>query len=117
MGDPATATSDASRGTSLPADPSEDELARHWSLTPTDLVVIAECRGPDHRRRFALQLCMLRNQGRFLEDYRDAPIKIVNHLSRQLDLAPVSVSRSARPGTDGAGTIAAYPSSSPNPGF
>ena len=89
MGDPATATSDASRGTSLPADPSEDELARHWSLTPTDLVVIAECRGPDHRRRFALQLCMLRNQGRFLEDYRDAPIKIVNHLSRQLDLAPV----------------------------
>jgi TnpA family transposase len=72
-----------------PLDPSEDELARHWSLTPADLAVIAECRGPDHRRRFAVQLCMLRAHGRFLDDYRQAPIKIVNHLSRQLGLAPV----------------------------
>ena len=71
------------------ADPSEDELARHWSLTQADLAVIAECRGPDHCRRFALQLCMLRAHGRFLDDYRHAPVKIVNHLSRQLGLAPV----------------------------
>ena len=71
-----------------PLDPSEDELARHWSLTPEDLAVIAECRGPDHRRRFAVQLCTLRTHGRFLDDYRRAPIKIVNHLSRQLGLPP-----------------------------
>ncbi len=89
MGDSATATSHTSRGTSLPVDPSEDELAQHWSLTLEDVAVIAECRGPDHRRRFALQLCVLRNQGRFLEDYRHAPVKIVNHLSRQLGLEPV----------------------------
>ncbi len=73
----------------VPADPSEDELARHWSLTPADLAVIAECRGPDHRRRFALQLCIMRASGRLLDDYRRAPIKIVNHLSRQLGLPPV----------------------------
>ncbi len=73
----------------VPADPSEDELARHWSLTPADLAVIAECRGPDHRRRFALQLCVMRASGRFLDDYRHVPIKIVNHLSRQLGLPPV----------------------------
>ena len=73
----------------MPADPSEDELARHWNLTPADLAVIAECRGPDHRRRFALQLCMLRAHGHFLDDYRHAPIKIVNHLARQLRLPPV----------------------------
>lgn len=71
------------------ADPAEDELARHWSLTPADLAVTAECRGPDHRRRFALQLCMLRAHGHFLDDYRHAPIKIVSHLARQLGLAPV----------------------------
>ena len=41
------------------------------------------------RRRFALQLCMLRTHGRFLDDYRHAPIKIVNHLSRQLGPPPV----------------------------
>ena len=32
---------------------------------------------------------MLRAHGRFLDDYRQAPIKIVNHVSRQLGLAPV----------------------------
>ena len=68
----------------MPFDPSEDELARNWNLTPADLAVIAACRGADQRRRFALQLCMLRTHGRFLDDYRHAPIKIVNHLSRQL---------------------------------
>ncbi|MBF0333917.1 MAG: DUF4158 domain-containing protein [Alphaproteobacteria bacterium] len=72
-----------------PADPSEDDLARHWCLTPADLVEIGRCRGDDHRRGFALQLCMLRAYGRFLDDYRHAPLRIVNHLSRQLGLPPV----------------------------
>ncbi|MBV8419935.1 MAG: Tn3 family transposase [Hyphomicrobiales bacterium] len=79
----------ARRRRALLADPSEDELARHWSLTPADLAEVARCRGDDHRRRFALQLCMLRAHGRFLDDYRAAPLPIVNHLSRQLGLAPV----------------------------
>lgn len=71
------------------ADSDEDERARRWSLTPADLAVAAECRGGDHRRRFAVQLCWLRAHGRFLDDYRQAPVKIVNHLSRQLGLPPV----------------------------
>jgi len=87
MDDPLTATQ--TRRRTLPPDPSEDDLARHWSLTPADLAAIAECRGPDQRRRFALQLCVMRLHGRFLDDYRHAPIKIVNHLSRQLGLPPV----------------------------
>jgi TnpA family transposase len=87
-GDPSTTTMQTRRRT-LPPDPSEDDLARHWSLTPADLAAIAECRGPDQRRRFALQLCVMRLHGRFLDDYRHAPIKIVNHLSRQLGLPPV----------------------------
>jgi TnpA family transposase len=77
------------RRIALPAEPSEDELARNWSLTPADLAEIDHCRGDDHRRRYALQLCMLRTYGRFLDDYRQAPLRIVNHLSRQLQLAPV----------------------------
>jgi Domain of unknown function (DUF4158) len=99
MDDPSAATSQT-RGR-LPADPSEDELAQHWSLTPADLTVIATYRGPDHRRRFAVQLCMLRAHGRFLDDYRHAPIKIVNHLSRQLGLPPVLfLDRSGREPTE-----------------
>jgi hypothetical protein len=71
------------------ADPSEDELAQHWNLSPADLREISRCRGADHKRRYALQLSMLRIHGRFLDDYRQAPLRIVNHLSRQLDLSPV----------------------------
>jgi len=89
MDDPAVAATRTRRLPVLPPDPSEDELARHWNLTPSDLAVIAACRESNHRRRFALQLCMLRNHGRFLDDYRHAPIKIVNHLSRQIGLGPV----------------------------
>lgn len=77
------------RRLALPAEPSEDDLARHWTLTPADLAEVGRCRGDDHRRRFALQLCMLRAYGRFLDDYRHAPLRILNHLSRQLGLPPV----------------------------
>jgi hypothetical protein len=73
----------------LPSEPTEDELARNWGLTPVDLAEISRCRGDGHRRRYALQLCMLRTYGRFLDDYQQAPLRIVNHLSRQLQLAPV----------------------------
>ena len=31
--------------------------------------------GDEHRRRFAVQLCMLRQYGRFLEDYARVPVK------------------------------------------
>src|SRR5215469_10660637 len=73
----------------ISADPSEDELAQDWSLSPADLREISHCRGADHKRRYALQLCMLRAYGRFLDDHRQAPLRIVNHLSRQLGLPPV----------------------------
>src|SRR5271165_3573242 len=80
---------------------SEDDLTRDWNLTPEDLAFVATCRGPDHRRRFALQLCMLRAHGRFLDDYRQAPVKIINHLSRQLALPPVlALERSSRTTTE-----------------
>ena len=87
--DSQVAAPQARRRLPIPVNPSEDELAQHWSLTPADLAVIAECRSSDHRRRFALQLCVMRTHGCFLDDYRHAPIKIVNHLSRQIGLAPV----------------------------
>ena len=78
------------RGRGVPsADISEDDLARDWTLSADDFVEITHARGADHRRRFALQLCMLRNRGRFLDHYRQASLKVVNHLSRQLGLPPV----------------------------
>ena len=101
MAHSSAAATRARRRLPIPVDPGEDELARHWSLTPADLAEIANCRGADQKRRFALQLCVLRGYGRFLDDYRQAPIKIVNHLSRQLGLAPVLfLDRSGREPTE-----------------
>jgi len=101
MDDPGAPAPQARRRLPIPDDPSEDELAQHWNLTPADLAMIAACRGPDQRRRFALQLCMLRAHGRFFDDYRHVPIKIVNHLSRQLELPPVLfLDRSGREPTE-----------------
>src|SRR5215831_6448051 len=50
---------------------------------------VRQCRGDDNRRRFALQLCALRKYARFLGSYQQVPVKILTHLSRQLELSPV----------------------------
>ncbi len=73
----------------LPVDPTEEELARDFSLSERDKGEVRQCRGDDHQRRFALQLCVLRENGRFLDRYRQVPIRILTHLNRQLELSPV----------------------------
>jgi len=89
--------------TALPEEPSEEELARDWTLSESDRAEVWRCRGDEHRRRFAVQLCMLRQYGRFLEDYARVPVKILNHLGRQLQLPPVlSLSTPDRPATESA---------------
>ena len=70
------------RGPALPEDPTEEELARDWTLLEADRVQVLRCRGgEDNRRRFALQLCTLRQYGRFL-DYTSVPVRILNHIGR-----------------------------------
>jgi hypothetical protein len=50
---------------------------------------------------FALQLCVLRLYGRFLTTYDTVPLRIVNHLGRQLGLPPVLLlDPMPRPATD-----------------
>ena len=69
--------------------PSEDVLARRWTLTPRDAAEVLRARGAAHRLRYAVQLCTLRATGRFITDYRHVPPAAVNHLARQLGLDPV----------------------------
>jgi TnpA family transposase len=85
----------------LPEDPAEEDLARNWTLSPADRIEALHCRGDDSRRRFAIQLCVLRQYGRFLGEYGAVPVRILNHISRQLRLAPVlSLERPERPATE-----------------
>ncbi len=70
----------------LPEDPSQEELAQYWTLSTQDKQEVFKCRGEAQRRRFAVQLCMLRTYGRFLPKAVPAPTAITNHLARQLDI-------------------------------
>src|SRR5215207_10073842 len=72
-------------------DAGEDVLARRWSLTPQNAAEVRRARSAEHRLRCAVQLCTLRATGRFVPDYRRVPPEAVNHLARQLGLAPVLV--------------------------
>jgi len=47
----------------LPVDPSDEELARDWTLSAADLEEVRKSRGAEHRQRFAVQLCALRAIG------------------------------------------------------
>ena len=91
-------------GVILPEDPSDEELARNWTLSESDKRQVLRCRGEENRRRFALQWCVLRRYGRFLEAEETAPVRIINHLGAQLDLSPAlfvgaSGARQHRPST------------------
>jgi hypothetical protein len=93
----------------LPADPADEELARDWTLSEADKAEVRRCRGDTNRRRFALQLCTLRNYGRFLDDYDLVPVRILTHLSRQLDLPPVLFIAPPERDATGQRTGAAHP--------
>lgn len=73
----------------LPVEPSDEDLARDWTLSPADRTEILHCRGDDHRLRFAVQLCTLRAFGRLLAADDTVPTRILNHLGYQLGLSPV----------------------------
>lgn len=84
----------------LPVDPSDEELARDWTLSATDLEEVRKSRGPEHRQRFAVQLCALRTLGRFVDDLGEVPVRIANHIGRQLGLPPsLFIDEPERPAT------------------
>jgi len=69
-------------------DPSDEEIARDWTLTTDDRAEVLRCRGDGNRHRFAVQLCALRASGRFVDDFATMPVRIANHVGHQLGLPP-----------------------------
>ena len=70
-------------------EPGEERLVADWTLTLEDMFKVEKCRGESNRRWFAVQLCYLRNEGKFLEDFANFPLKIINFVSLQMGLLPV----------------------------
>lgn len=74
----------------FPSEPTDEELARDWLLSEDEIAFICkQARGKDSKLRVAIQLTVLRNYGRFLDDFHKFPIRIANSLSGQLNLPPV----------------------------
>ena len=54
----------------MPPHPSDEELAFNWTLSERDIdFILTNHRGPENLCRLAIQLCVLRQHGRFLATY------------------------------------------------
>jgi hypothetical protein len=86
----------------IPSPPSDEALAFNWTLSERDLdFILTNHRGPENRCRFAMQLCGLRQHGRFLTNYPSVSPAILGSLCRQLDLSPlVALSAPVRRSTE-----------------
>src|SRR5688572_21781305 len=70
----------------LPAD--RAELARHYTLSETELAAIKRRRRARNRLGFALQLCALRYPGRLLRPGEALPAAFVAFVAEQIGVAP-----------------------------
>jgi TnpA family transposase len=72
------------------SDITEDRLAKDWTLSDQDRdFILNNFRGSIQKMRYAIQLCNLRYSGSFITDRLKFSLKVVNYLSRQLDLEPL----------------------------
>ncbi len=75
---------------SITSQPTPDELAFDWTLSPKDLRLVLTHRGQENVLRFAVQLCVLKKHGRFLSDYTQVPAAVLGYLARQLEIEPLA---------------------------
>ena len=75
----------------MPLHPSDEELAFRWTLSERDVdFILTNHRGSENLCRLAIQLCVLRQHGRFLATYTHVSPPILGYLCRQLDLPPLA---------------------------
>lgn len=67
---------------------SEEEIIRYYTLSETDLAIIAQHRGAANRLGFAVQLCCMRYPGIAVSSEQQLPKLFLEYLSDQLDVSP-----------------------------
>jgi TnpA family transposase len=72
----------------IPADLSERDLGRFYTLSRRDLQIIDRHRRPANRLGFAVQLGLLRFPGRTLADVPDVPARVVEYIAQQVGVDP-----------------------------
>ena len=68
----------------VPADLSERDLGRFYTLSARDLEIINRHRRPANRLGFAVHLGLLRFPGRTLADVPDVPVRVVQYIAEQV---------------------------------
>lgn len=74
----------------IPADLSERDLGRFYTLSARDLQIIDRHRRPANRLGFAVQLGLLRFPGRTLADVPEVPARVVEYLAQQVGVDPAA---------------------------
>ena len=74
----------------LPTSLSADLITKYFTLSKSEIDAAKKCRGAINQVGFALQFCALRMIGRFLTDYQQVPIEVINYLASQLNVASFS---------------------------
>ena len=78
---------------------SDEEMARDWTLSESDLKEITRYR-KNARLYIAIQICCVRLYGRFFQRINDLSVRVINYLNAQLGLpANLSVDISSRKAT------------------
>jgi hypothetical protein len=73
----------------MPPHPSDEALAFNWPLSERAIAFsLTNHRGPETLCRLAIQLCVLRQHGRFLPTYTHVSPPILGYRCRQRDLMP-----------------------------
>src|SRR6266508_3228623 len=68
----------------IPDDLSDREIARYYTFTPDDLVVIKRRRRPANKLGFAVQLALLRFPGRTITEIPSIPVQILAYIAHQV---------------------------------
>ena len=68
----------------IPDDLSDREIARYYTFTPDDLVVIKRRRRPANKLGFAVQLALLRFPGRTITEIPSIPVQILAYIAHQI---------------------------------
>ena len=66
----------------------DEDMLTKWTFTDEEIDFVRDsCRGDDlYTLCFAIQMCSLRNNGIFVNDYTNVGYKILQYLSRQFEL-------------------------------
>ncbi len=80
----------------IPADLDDRLMARHHTLSKSELYAVRKRRGPENRLGFGVQLALLKFPGRPLRPAQQVPEKIVRYVASQIGVDPTVVDVYAR---------------------